>query len=248
MRNCFIIFVLLFLFVGCSATEDCVKSSGEIILKEFSVAEFDKIIVYNGISLVITQGENYKVEVKTGSNLIDGITINVNNEMLVLKDNSTCNWVRDYGQTTVYVTTPKLSEIYSKTEKNITSNGELKFPSLKLVAMDEYDHYKGTGTGDFILDIDNENLVLETNNISQIIISGKTKNFYIGVYDGNGIVNAQNLLAKEIIFYHRGTNKLLVNPINALKGEIYSYGNVISFTKPAVVEVIEHYKGKLIYH
>ncbi len=233
--------------MGCSATEDCVKSSGEIILKEFSVPEFDKIIVYNGISLVITQGESYKVEVKTGSNLIDDITVNVTNGMLVLKDNTTCNWVRDYGQTTVYVTTPKLSEIYSKTEKNITSNGELNFPNLKLVAMDEHDHYEGTGTGDFMLDINNESLVIEANNISQFVISGKTKNFYIGVYDGNGIVNAQNLVANEINFYQRGTNIILVNPINSLKGEIYSYGNVISLSKPAIVEVTEHYKGKLIF-
>ena len=121
--------ILFFLISGCSATDDCVKSSGEMISKEIEVPDFDKIIVYNGISLVITQGENYKIELKTGSNLIDDITINVSDGILFLKDNTTCNWVRDYGQTTVYVTTPNLTEIYSKTEKTISSNGILKFPS-----------------------------------------------------------------------------------------------------------------------
>lgn len=232
---------------GCSAPEDCIKSTGDKVSKEIEVPEFDKIIVYNGISLVITQGENYKVEVHTGGNLIDDITIKVSDRMLILEDETTCNWVRDYGQTTVYVTTPNLTEIYSKTEKTISSNGILKFPSLKLFSMNQFDTYEGTGTGDFMLDIDNENVFLETNNISHFMLFGKTKKLDIGVYDGNGVVDAQNLLANEINFYHRGTNKILVHPINSLKGEIYSLGNVISVNKPTVVDVKDYYQGKLIY-
>ena len=235
------------LFSGCSGTEDCVKSSGDFITKEVEVPQFNKIIVYNGIGLVITQGENYKVEIKTGSNLIDGISVTVSDEMLILKDNTTCNWARDYGKTTVYVTTPNLTEVYSKTEKTISSNGILKYPSLKFVSMDQFDTYEGTGTGDFVLDLDNENVVLETNNISHFKLSGKAKTFFIGVYDGNGVVDAQNLFANKINFYHRGTNKIILNPIALLKGEIYSLGNVISVAKPPMVEVVEHYKGKLIY-
>lgn len=236
------------LFSGCSGTEDCVKSSGDFITKEVEVPQFNKIIVYNGIGLVITQGENYKVEIKTGSNLIDGISVTVSDEMLILKDNTTCNWARDYGKTTVYVTTPNLTEVYSKTEKTISSNGILKYPSLKFVSMNQFDTYEGTGTGDFVLDIDNENVVLETNNISHFKLSGKAKTLFVGVYDGNGVVDAQNLFANKINFYHRGTNKIVVHPINSLKGEIYSVGNVISVNKPPIVEVTEHYKGKLIFN
>lgn len=247
MTNYLRILILFFLFAGCSPTEDCVKSSGDMISKEVQVLDFDKIIVYNGISLVITQGENYKVEVKTGSNLINDISVTVNDGMLNLKDNTTCNWVRDYGQTVVNVTTPNLTEIYSKTEKDITSNGELKFPSLKLFSLDKNDGYEGTGTGDFIMDINCENVFIETNNIAHFTISGKTNTCYIGVYDGNGIVDAQNLLANEINFFHRGTNKIIVHPIDFLIGNIYSLGNVISVNKPPLVEVIEHYNGKLIF-
>ena len=113
--------------------------------------------------------------------------------------------------------------------------------------MNQFDTYEGTGTGDFMLDIDNENVFLETNNISHFMLFGKTKKLDIGVYDGNGVVDAQNLLANEINFYHRGTNKILVHPINSLKGEIYSLGNVISVNKPTVVDVKDYYQGKLIY-
>lgn len=247
MKFYFKIIILFFLFSACSGTEDCIKSSGDLTSKEVEVLQFNKIIVYNGISLVIKQGENYKVEVKTGSNLIDDISVNVSDEMLILKDNTTCNWVRDYGQTVVYVTTPNLTEVYSKTEKSITSNGTLTFPSLKLVSLNKYDGFEGTGTGDFVLDINNENLVVETNNIAHFTLTGKTNSFYIGVYDGNGVVDAQNLLANEINFYHRGSNTIWLHPINSLKGDIYNLGNVISVSKPPIVEVVEHYKGKLIY-
>ena len=247
MKFYFKIVILFLLFSACSGTEDCIKSSGNLTSKEVEVPEFNKIIVYNGIALVITQGENYKVEVKTGSNLIDDISVNVSNEMLVLKDNTACNWVRDYGKTVVYVTTPNLTEVYSKTEKTISSIGILKFPSLKLFSMDQFDTYEGTGTGDFILNIDNENLVIETNNIAHFTLTGKTNSFYIGVYEGNGVVDAKNLLANEINFYHRGSNTIFVNPINFLKGNLYNLGNVILVNKPTIVTVSEYYKGKLIY-
>ena len=112
MQNYFKILILFLLISSCSAPGDCIKSSGDFISTAIEVPEFDKIIVYNGISLVITQGEKYKVEVHTGSNLIDDITIKVSDGMLFLEDETTCNWVRDYGQTTIYVTVPNLTESY----------------------------------------------------------------------------------------------------------------------------------------
>ena len=49
---------------------------------------------------------------------------------LIVKDQSTCNWTRDYKAATVYVTAPNIIEIHSKTEQDIRSEGILTFGIL----------------------------------------------------------------------------------------------------------------------
>jgi len=171
---------------------DCIKSSGAMTSRVYDGFSFDKIIVNKGIALVIAQGDNYKVEVKTGQNLINDIEVKVVDGRLSLEDNTTCNWVREYGETVVYVTTPTLTEVYCKTEKNITSNGVLSFPILHLISEDKSDGYKGTGTGDFILELDSGSVWIENNNVSRYFISGK-------VYDlGLAFMNLEEFFTEKI--------------------------------------------------
>lgn len=241
--------LLSVIFLGCEKPSDCTKSTGKIVSKtiDFSATPFDKILVYKGISLVIKQGNDYKVAVSTGENLINDIQATVVGNKLTLQDNTTCNWVRDYGQTIVTITTPNLTEIYSKTEQNITSNGVLTFPSLRLVALDKYDGLKDSATGDFILQIDNASLTLENNYISNFIITGQTQNLNINVYEGNGVIDTRNLVSKKIEVYHRGSNKVFVNPVEEITGDIYNIGDVFCVSRPAIQTVIAHYRGRFVF-
>jgi len=248
MRKIVLILSVVFLFLGCDQPGDCVKSTGVMTSKVVDVPLFEKVIVYKGIALVISQGPEFKVEVRTGENLIDDIEVKVTDKTLTLQDNTTCNWVREYGETTIYIMAPNLTDIYSKTEKNIVSQGIITFPNLRLVAMDLYDTYPGTGTGDYIFEVDNENLILECNTLSKFTLTGKTNNLGISVYESGSIIDTRNLTSKNIHLYHRGSNNMYVRPVEAITGDIYNIGNVISQSHPPVVNVVEHYKGKMIFN
>lgn len=247
MKNILILAGFLILFSGCSKPGDCVESAGDITTKEFDVPDFDKIIVYEGISLVVTQGPEYKVEVKTGENLIEGIEVKVDkaNNFLSLKDNTNCNWVRDYGNTTVYVTAPNIIELHSKTGNTISSNGILTYPILRLFSMDLTD---GVGTGDFDIQVNNYQTVIENNNVSRYYISGQTDNLSINFYDGNGRFLGENLNAKWIDVFHRGSNDMIVKPIDSITGKMVSIGNVILKNTPPIVDVQQLYSGHVIYN
>ena len=72
--------------------------------------------------------------------------------------------------------TQEIEEIYSKTEKNISSNGVLTYPTLRLFALDKNgDGISGAGTGDFFISVNNNQLVIENNNLSRYFISGATQ-------------------------------------------------------------------------
>lgn len=249
MRKIIFIILISTLFINCENPADCVKSTGSMVYREVSVNPFEIIKVYKGIGLVIKEGPEYKVEVKSGENLIDDIEVKVQNNTLILKDKTTCNWVRDYGETTVFITAPNLTEIRSKTEQNIISDGVLTYPSLTLIAMDkDGDGEEGAGTGDFTLEIDNLYLFIGNNNVSRYYISGKTVDCYIGFYNGNGIVKAENLEITNFGLFHRGFNDIHINVLQSVTGDLYSTGNLVLHSNPTSVEVVEHYQGRVIYN
>ena len=245
MKKIIYLLFLMSIIGSCSKPGQCIESTGEIISKEFNVASFDKIKVFRGISCVVSQGNIQKIEVKTGENLMSEIEVKVENNTLILKDNTTCNWVRDYGQTTIYVTTPTLTDVICKTEKTISSNGVLTFPVLRFNSIDLTE---GGGVGDFRFEIDNFQLVIESNNASNFYVSGKTKEFLANFYEGNGRIESANLLADKIDIFHRGTNDMIINPQIKMTGKLYSTGNVQCKNHFVINEVVALYQGQVIFN
>jgi hypothetical protein len=229
---------------SCGISEDCFKGNGNEVTQTFPLDNFTKIKVYEGIGLVIKEGPNYEVKVITSENILDNLEVKLEGSMLVVKDNSTCNLARDYGQTVVYVTTPLLEEIHSKTEQEIISDGVLTFPELRLYSLDIND---GAGTGDFRLFLNTVNLYVESNNVSNFYLSGQSQNLHVFFSWGNGIFYGEDLIVNIVTFYHRGSNNIFLFPINSIEGNIYATGNVILKNNPIVSpNVIQHFTGRLI--
>ena len=248
MKRFFLLLVLCLTLSGCEKPSDCVESSGAIITKDVLVQPFKKIKVYRGIEVVITQGEEYKVQIVAGKNFIDNVEVSQNGEQLVFKDEASCNWVRDYGVTKILVTTPTLEEVYSKTDRNISSNGVLTFPYLSFISIDkDGDGESGAGTGDFILNVQNNYLNIANNNVSRFYLSGQTNTANFNFYFGDGRIEAENLIAKNIIIYHRGSNDMIVYPTESITGTMNSTGNSILKNVPPIVDVEELYQGRVIY-
>lgn len=249
MKKFIILFLSSIVFFSCEKPSDCIESSGNIVTKDILVNDFKRIKVYRGIEVIISQGLDYKVQIVAGENFIDNIEVNQNGDQLIFKDQTSCNWVRDYGQTKILITTPTLEEVYSKSDRNISSNGVLTFPSLSFISLDkDADGESGAGTGDFILNIDNLNLTIANNNVSRFYLTGKTNYANFNFYFGDGRIEASNFNAQNIYVYHRGSNDMILKPIQSLSGIINSTGNIILKNNPPIIEVEELYQGRVIYN
>ncbi|MGG7036921.1 MAG: GIN domain-containing protein, partial [Flavobacterium sp.] len=201
MKNIVVLLLVSVFLVSCEKPSDCFESTGDFITKEFPATAFHTIYIHKGVGMVLKQGAEYKVEVRTGENLMDNISVEFKEDSLDLKDNSSCNWVRDYGQVKVYVTTPHLNylKIYSKTEQDIDSDGVLTYDVLHLISLDEIsDGKNGSGTGDFHIQVNNSQTIIENNNVSRFYISGQTNEAVMNFYNGNGRIEAGNLIAQNI--------------------------------------------------
>lgn len=229
------------------SASDCFQTAGNIVRKEISVPNFTRILVNPNIEVIIKKGETVAVVIETGDNLINEVTAIVQDDRLILSDTNDCAFFRDFSQTKVYVTTPNLTEIRSGTQFDIKSDGVLTFDSLVLQSEDFTENTGGNTTGTFNLNVDVKSIAIVGNNIATFFIEGTAVSLSVHFASGTGRFEGEKLIAQEVQVFHRGTNKIIVNPQQSIRGEIRSTGDIIAINKPPVVEIEEFFTGKLIF-
>jgi len=225
---------------------DCIQTSGDIVQSEVSVPDFEKILVNRDVELIISEGSFYQVTIESGENLINDIEAIVVGNELQLIDNNTCNYVREYGITKVYVSAPNILEIRNSSQYEVSSLGVLNYPTL-ILHSEDFNEPDSFTVGDFRLELNSLSVQIISNNISTFYLSGQTENLNVGFFAGAGRFEGQNLIADNITVFHRGSNDMLVNPQISLTGELRGTGNLISFNEPPIVDVQEYYIGQLIF-
>ncbi|WP_147676170.1 head GIN domain-containing protein [Algibacter pacificus] len=247
MRKLVYILVLSLIFACDSENaNDCVQKTGAIIQQEITVDDFTTILVNRDIELIIKEGATQKIVVETGTNLMNDVEVVVTNGELILTDNNSCNYVRDYGVTKVYVTSPNITKIRSSTQYTISSEGVLTYPNLTILAED----FNAPGTftnGNFNLEIDNTSFNVVFNNLSNCFVSGKTTTLDITFAAGTSRFEGGNLTAQNVDVWNRSSNDMIVNPQQSISGKISGTGDVISVNTPPTITVEEIYTGRLIF-
>lgn len=243
-----LVYILIILLFACDSEDanNCFQESGNIIQEVIEVSSFEKILVNRDIELIIKEAPEYAVLVETGENLIGDVKVEIIANQLVVTDKNSCNYVRDYGITKIYVEAPNLSEIRTSSQYEISSDGILNYESLVLYSED-YNEGSEFTVGDFRLTINSENLSIVSNNLSFFYLDGIVANLSVGFYSGSGRFDGESLVAQNIVVYHRGSNDMVVNPQLSLTGELRGTGNLISVNEPSVVDVEQIYTGQLFF-
>ena len=243
-----IVYVVLLLVFACNSedTIDCFQSSGDIIQQEISTSSFERIFVNRDIELIIKDAPNHKVTIETGENLINDVIAEVVDNQLILTDYNTCNYVRDYGITKIYIEAPNLTEIRTSTQYEISSDGTLNYNNLNLYSED-FDIQNDFTVGDMRLTVNSQNLTIASNNLSFFYINGEVNSLTIGFYAGAGRFEGENLIAQNVNVYHRGSNDMVVNPQQSLTGQLRGTGNLIAVNQPDTVDINQIYTGQLFF-
>ena len=245
-----ILILLTFLVITACDKEDapgCFKKAGDIVQDEVSVDPFNEIIVYERVKLFIKQGPVQKVVIETGKNLRKDVSVEVVDNRLSIRNENSCNLLREYELTKVYVTIPDLTWLQNSSGSAIESIGTLKLEELYLLSVNQENDLSIHTDGDFILDLDVQNLRITNDNVSNYFLKGKVETFNVFFAAGDGRLDAPELLVNNYQIFHRGTNKMIIYPVETLRAELRSSGNVISKNRPPVVDVDEYYTGRVIF-
>lgn len=247
MKKLYIVILLLFVSCNTENSWDCVQTAGTIVKKEITVPFFSQIRIENEVALIIKQGSTQEVIIETGKNLLPEVTAQVIDEVLVIKDKNNCNFVRDYGITKAIVTTPDLKLIRNSSQFNVTSQGVLNFAKLTLVSNTTLNIEGSRKSGDFTLNINAEELIVQANGFSAFYISGVTEKAQIVFEDEIPKFEGENLSINHLKIFQRSANNIIVRPLASIEGVIRGTGNVISLNRPPVINVEEYFTGRLIF-
>jgi len=242
--------MMLLVIIGSCNSEngpDCLQNAGDLVRTEISLPGFDKITVFEKVALVLKQGSEQKVEIETGEFPLEEVSAIVEGDRLVLRNENGCNLFRDYGVTTVYVTSPNIMEIRSSTGLLISSDGVLNYPNLNLLSESFNNPESETTDGSFDLSLNATNIRVVVNGIAYFKLSGTVENLNLNIAAGDSRIEAENLIAQNVNLNHRGTNDMLVNPQLTIRGVIRGTGDVVSFNRPETIEVEEIFNGRLVF-
>lgn len=244
-----VVICLVFVCFSCNSenASDCFQSAGDIARDEVVLPVFSKITVLDNVALVLTQGVEQKVEIETGVFLRNEVSAVVEGDRLLLANTNDCNYFRDYGLTTVFITSPNITEIRSNTGLKISSDGVLAYPTLTLLSESFSDEELNTTDGEFDLNLSATNVTVTSNGIAYFKLSGTTESLSLNMAAGDSRIEAQTLVAQNVNLNHRGSNDMLVNPQESLIGVIRGTGDVISYNTPPTITIEELFNGRLLF-
>jgi hypothetical protein len=226
-------------FSGCDSENafGCFKKPGEIIEQEIQLGSFAIIKAFDEVDIYLVNSSEQRVFIKAGKNLIPQIHLTVEDGILSITNDNSCNWVRSPENPGVYIFSNNISGIEIFDFANIYSEETLVLDNLSIFS---------DGTGNFDLNIDLDTLFVKSAYISNFTFSGNV-DFLDLIITADSRFLARDLSAIDILIDHNGSNRVELYPVNKLEGIIQSTGSVYYFNEPEILDVTVKSTGQLIY-
>ena len=234
------LFWLFILFTGCEKDHlfDCLKSTGAIVMETRPVSDFSRLDVFNNVDVVITQDSVNSIVVEAGSHIVSGITTDITDGVLTIRNENKCNWVRSYERAiVVHVQERNLNAIHHRGSAVVSSSNTLKCPGLDLNVW---------SAGDIKLSVDVAGMYSrQHSSVGDIILSGRSTHCYI-YNNGNGFTYHKELKIQHADIEQRGTGDIYVQVSTRMNVSIHGSGNVYYSGNPQVSSTVTG-SGRLIH-
>lgn len=243
MMRILLLIIITVSISGCKKDSmcNCLQSTGEEITGTRNISSFTQIDLHNNIDLVYHTDTFNHVSVTAGKKLIDGITTEVENGILVLRNKNRCNWTRSFSNT--FVVDVWIKQLDRITVYDASSN--IRFADT--LKQDEFHLNSWSSTGDYYLKLNIGTAYLELHTgPADIYAEGEIGVAY--VYSaGYGKIDMDDLDADDVYIANKGTNDLYIKAHNRIDAEISYLGNIYYKGNPSQVDQTITNSGRLIH-
>lgn len=238
MKKIIIIPVIILLLSSCQKGHelDCLKSTGEMTSEDRTLDSFSEIHVYDNIHLILTSGKGNTITVEAGKNTLHGITSEIREGKLHIKNNNTCNWVRSYSRDI---------KVYAdiQTPEVLTNHGYGSVTCEKRLDKDQLIVHQ-YGQGDIHLDLNISHIWMDLDRLGDIYLKGNIHQVSGWIYN-IGNIYAQEADCHTFYLVHQGLGNSYVRAQNALGVIIENKGNVFYKGDPEIVDLKRTGLGQL---
>ena len=225
---------MILFFVGCKKENalDCFKPNGSEVTETRDVGKFDVIVLHDKIDLNVIKGNEYKVDVVAGKNIIKNIKTTIKNGELFIDNNNKCNFVRGYKRgVTVNVTLPSIIRVESRGVGTIRFSENYTQDTIQLLAENSGDiHLNGTFNQ------------IKTSSLGNgdVYLSGTCNRLFVYMF-GTNFLKAEGLTINSFVFVENiSIGDCFINaPVSGIleyniwrSGNIYYKGNPLSISNP----------------
>lgn len=221
MRLIFFAIFIGFILPSCSKEQmnDCATSTGIIQREKRVLIPFDSIRLYRRLNLVLIEDTVNYAEIEAGKNIIEGITTEVKNGILTIRNDNKCNWVRSYkNPMIIYLHHTNFKRLVLYGSNTVTSEGALQSDSITVEFRD--------ASGDVNLSLNNKYFFgVQHTGAGDLVLNGTTEN--LEIYTAAlGLVNTLELNAKNALVKSFSAADTYVKANESLYLETFAAGSI----------------------
>jgi hypothetical protein len=196
--------------------------------------EITEIYVSNSIDVVLTQGNNYNLEVTADSNLLEYIVTEQDGNAIYIKIKKNSNIV-NHNSLKAEITLPNITYISTSGASSLKTTNTIISKEIEL---------KASSSSDLVISLESENLTADASSAAEIKIKGKAINVKYEA-SSSAAINAEKLFANYIDANASSTGNISCSPIINLDAKASSGGTVHFENKPKTVNKNESSGGKV---
>ncbi|PLW94636.1 MAG: hypothetical protein C0591_12310 [Marinilabiliales bacterium] len=239
LLNIIILFILFTTSCEKNSVGDCFKSTGPITIVDRQVSGFHTIMLKDNIDLELKSSNTNHLAIEAGSNLLSKIKTEVIDSVLIIENNNSCNWVRNYDSPLkAYLDFTTLDTIEYRSIGNISSNDTIRLNNLVINVRE------GAGEIDFIVHA----AIIFCNihyGTAEIRLRGRSKVCF--VYSNSfGLVDNLELNSDQLYINNKSSNDVYVHANNVLEATIENIGSIYYTGNPYHLTLNQFGSGELI--
>lgn len=232
-----LLYLLLIAFsFACSKekTFDCVKSTGDIEKENRYFENFSSLYVEDNIDVILVQSMPGRVVVEAGDNLLPKIKCVQEGNLLKIKNDNTCNWVRSYKKPiNIYVGVDQVKEISQKGYGTIKEGEALKTDTLRIYNL-TFGETDLTIEAAFIGFIADDHATFKLRGKAHVMAGSSFK---------NSLVNTEGMDVPWFYFISNSLTDSRIYCDSLAQVDINGEGKVYCKGKPSIVQY-NHFGGK----
>jgi len=220
-----IIFLLISTTLQAQFFNKKIKGNGDIVTKNRSVSNYDKIGVAGAFDVKLIKGTEGEITVKTDENLQDYIITEVENGSLSIKTKKGYQ-IKSNRKIEITVTFEAIEAVSLAGSGDVYSSDEINNSKLNLAL---------SGSGNMDLNVATKSLNSSIAGSGNIKLNGTT-NELLSSISGSGNLNGYNLKAVIANAKIAGSGNVKVNAVNEIHAKIAGSGNVYYTGNPKIVK------------